>query len=351
MSWSALDEASTGLEALVVARPALLREPAVRFALGAADRPLVVEGQALAVGAPLLERVVDAAVAEVVLRPGDEAPAPGTPLRPDEPLLTGAGRALRFDGSGAVLYATPGRRLRVAVGRHPRSVASPVAGVVTSVEAGAIVVRAEGFALPGTLAAGQPADGRLTVAVASPDAELAAGSIDVASAGAILVAGARMDLEALGRARAMGVRGVIVGGLVSRDLRGFQASEERQRAAMHGGPPFAVLVLDGYGKRPIPARTWQLLLAVEGEEVAITATPPLLVLDAATALPRAEAGRVRVAASELAGREGRFLGSAGTMRGAAGLEQDAGRVLLDPLGAEDAPLERLVPLADLERPT
>jgi hypothetical protein len=336
---------------LVVGRAAPISEPLVRFRLGPADRALVVAHQILRAGTALLERVPDAAVAELELRPGEDPPAPGALVDEATPLRLSAGRTLRFEGHGRVLYLTPARRLRAAVGRHPQLVASPVAGTVATVEPGGITVIADGLGLPGSLAAGQAAHGRLTFAVGAPDAELAAAAIDVSGAGAILVGGARVDLEALGRARAMGVRGVVVGGLASRDLRGFLASEARQRAAVHGGAPFAVLVLDGYGKRAIPASIWEGLQALEGSQVSITIDPPLLLLGAEAAWPRPGPDRVRVAAGDLAGREGSFLGWAGRARGAAGVEQAMGRVLLDPVTAGEAPREGLVALADLERLT
>ncbi len=168
--------------------------------------------------------------------------------------------------------------------------ASPIRGVVVEASAARLVLEADGVALPGTLAAGEPTHGELVMAVAGPDGELPPSAIDVGSHGAILVAGARIDLEALGRARAMGVRGVVVGGLVSRDLRGFRASEVRQRAALHGGPPFAVLVLDGYGKRPIAPSIWARLLAAAGREVAIGVDPPHLLLPADLQLPAGAQG-------------------------------------------------------------
>lgn len=337
------------LRELVLARPGLVREPLVHFALGPVDRPLVQRGRLLTVGAPLFEHVADAAVAELELHAGEEPPAPGTLVDEATPLRIAAGRTLRFEGHGRVLYATPAQRLRAGVGRHVQAVASPVAGTVEQVGPASVSVRVSGLGLPGTLAAGQPAEGRLAIAVASPEAELAGAAIDVSSAGAILVAGARVDLEVLGRARAMGVRGVVVGGLASRDLRGFLASEARQRAALHGGPPFALLVLDGYGKRPIPGSVWENLVALEGSSVAITLEPAFLVLAAEAAWGRPAAGRVRVAAGELLGREGAFLGPAPSQRGAAGVEQAAGRVLLDAVGEDLPELERTLPLADLER--
>ena len=83
------------------------------------------------------------------------------------------------------------------------------------------------------------------------DGELRSGGLDVGSAGTILVVGSRVDAETLTRARAMGVCGIIVAGLASKERRDFLASEARQRAALHRLPPFAVLVLDGATRRPL----------------------------------------------------------------------------------------------------
>ncbi len=336
-----------GLADLVVTRPGLAPHPRLRFALGPADRAVVSEGQNVFVGEPLLERVADAAVVDVGPA-GTAGLAPGDPLGPDIAQTAEGAAAAALAGHGRVLYRLPDGRLRVALGDRAVTVASPIGGVVVEVSAGRLVLQGEGWALPGTLAAGEATHGELVLAVAGPDGELPPSAIDVGSHGAILVAGARIDLEALGRARAMGVRGVVVGGLVSRDLRGFRASEVRQRAALHGGPPFAVLVLDGYGKRPIASSIWARLLAAAGREVAIGVDPPQLILPADLPGPAPAADRVRVCAGSWVGREGSFLRAVGRVRWPGGLESEGGLVRVDPLEGEAAIPDALVPLADLE---
>ncbi len=107
---------------------------------------------------------------------------------------------------------------------------------------------------------GQPVVGRVILGVAGPDAELRATAIDISAAGAVLVAGARLDIEALTRARAIGVAGIICGGVVGRELRQLEESDVRQRAALHAITPFAILALDGYGRRPMPTLAWDLLV-------------------------------------------------------------------------------------------
>ena len=138
------------------------------------------------------------------------------------------------------------------------------------------------------------------------------GGLDVGSAGTILVVGSRVDAETLTRARAMGVRGVVVAGLSSKERRDFLASEARQRAALHRLPPFAVLVLDGATRRPLAGAVQAVLAALAGHEVAIVTDPPMLVFDLPNlVIPDPPVDLVRIRAGSLAGREGRFVEAIG----------------------------------------
>ena len=91
--------------------------------------------------------------------------------------------------------------------------------------------------------------------------------------------GSRIDAETLTRSRAMGIRGIVVAGLASKERRDFLASELRQRAALHRLPPYAVLVLDGAVRRPLSSPVMGVLRALAGREVAIVDDPPALVFD------------------------------------------------------------------------
>jgi hypothetical protein len=339
--------AAAELRALVAPRPRAATDPRCGFRLRPSDRPLVAVGDTVAAGDPLFERIRDPAVAETRLPSGMEPPEPGAVIDRDTQ-LPGLGRRVRFDGVGRVLYVAPSRRLRVAVGRHGDLVTSPVAGVVEVVDRERVAIRTRGLGLPGVLVAGAATHGKLVLAVDRPDGELPAGAINVGSEGAILVAGARLDVESLSRARAMGVRGIVTGGVVGRDLRAFIASEARQRAGLHTSLPFGLIVLDGFGKRPIPGPTWRALRAAAGQEVGIVPEPEMLVLAAAPALPPIAADQVRIVGGDWFGREARYLGLAGRWRFPGGVVQEAVRVELEPTEAERA-REVVVALADLER--
>jgi hypothetical protein len=205
----------------------------------------------------------------------------------------------------------------------------------------AITIRAAGRGIRGVVALGGPTRGRLH---AGPDGELRSGGLDVGSAGTILVVGSRVDAETLTRARAMGVCGVVVAGLSSKERRDFIASEARQRAALHRLPPFAVLVLDGATRRPLAGAVQAVLAALAGREVAIVTDPPTLVFDVPNlVIPDPPVDLVRIRAGSLAGREGRFVRAVGPRRFAGGVQLEAGIVHL-PDGTTAA-----VPLGDLER--
>ncbi|MGZ8528938.1 MAG: hypothetical protein ACXWWR_09080, partial [Candidatus Limnocylindrales bacterium] len=286
----------------LVSRRQLIEGPVeITYALAPGDRPLVVAGESVVAGTPIAERVRDPRLVDRVV-PESADPRPGARVAEGE---------LLFDWRG---------RWRVAGGEVTEPIETPVAGIVREVRPGtAIIVRATGRAMHGIVTLGGPAGGRLHVA-AGVDGELRAGGLDVGLAGTILVVGSRIEAEMLTRARAMGVRGIIVGGLASKERRDFTASERRQRAALHRLPPFAVLVLEGAVRRPIASPVMDVLTALQGQEVAIVSDPPMLIFDAPDQeLPAPRPDLVRIRGGHLAGTEGTWVGVVGPRRFAGGV--------------------------------
>ncbi|MFP5341617.1 MAG: hypothetical protein ACLGIJ_01640 [Candidatus Limnocylindria bacterium] len=310
--------------ALVAARP-LLRSPiGVVFRLAPGDRPLVAVGETVVPGSRIAERLRDATLSEL---PSDR----GSTGAPGERVA-----------AGELLFRWRDR-WRVAGGEIHEPLETPVAGIVREVRPGsAIVLAAEGRALVGVTVLGGSARGRLALGPAR-DGESRARSLDVGSAGTILVVGSRVDAEMLTRARAMGVRGIVVSGLASKERRDFGASESRQRAALHRLAPFAVLVVDGATRRPLPSAVMAILGALVGRDVAIVDDPPALIVDDPRDLPLPPPDHVRIRAGALGGREGRFEGLLGPRRFAGGVRHEAARVRLTDGSAV------AVPLGDLER--
>ena len=143
----------------------------------------------------------------------------------------------------------------------------------------------------------------------------------------------------------MGVRGIVVASLPGKELRDFEASERRQRAALHPTPPFGVLALEGAIRRPIPSTGRRPAGARSpGREVALLVDPPALVFEGEDPAPvEIDPTWVRIRSGPNAGAEGRVLGPAGLRRFAAGVHLEAAWVEID----GEAPVA--VPLGDLER--
>ena len=326
----------------VPVRPFVERDLETRFALQPGDRALVEVGAAVTGGEALLERLRERRVSEVAV----PAPAVGVAGERWVPPTPAGRRRPDRDVEGELLTPIPGSRdkWRVVTGEQRDIVTSPLAGTVSAVLPGAEVrVRAAGLALTGSLAAGSASHGRLELAT-DPFGELRPGGIDVGRAGSILVVGARIDAEALTRARAMGVRGIVVASLPGKELRDFQASERRQRAALQPPPPFGVLVLLGATRRRIPTPVTALLERLAGTEVSLLVDPPALVFDATGVdLPEIAPDWVHVRSGPAAGAEGRVLGVVGLRRFASNVWLEAARVAIDGEPPTD------LPLGDLER--
>ncbi|HVA85319.1 MAG TPA: hypothetical protein VNF73_03255, partial [Candidatus Saccharimonadales bacterium] len=313
------------------------------------DRPLVLDGESVLAGVPLAELLLDQRLVEVpaprgraILRPGDRWTGTiggRTPLAGRTPL----GGRRQMAATGELLFEVGGR-WRVAIGEGGGLLEAPAAGIVRGVRAGTgIGLQVAGSGVAGIRAVGAPARGQLEVAT-SHEGEIRASGLDVGRAGSILVVGSRVDVETLTRARALGIRGIVVAAVASKDLRDFAASEARQRATLHRLPPFALLVIEGALRRPIASPVMSLLSALAGHVVAISGDPPMLVFDAAgLRLPAPPEDWVRVRQGPMAGREGRWDGPGGLRRFRAGVRLEAGLVSF----GDDAPVA--VPLADLER--
>jgi hypothetical protein len=390
---------------LVAARPALVFSPTIRYRLAPGDRVLVEPGDAVAVGNPIFERTPDAELVDAgQLANGadlvkNRAAAPKAPIsdfdpgfaplwrergsdtveppaaartrmatkiglgpvgtareerrRPPEPGKWWVGGGERRGKGrdkppprvgGTLLFETQGR-WRAAAGEHHQMVESPVAGTVLEARNGVeVTIQVAGAAIPAAIAAGEPSRGYLDVPRLT-DGELWASALDVGRSGAVVVAGSRISAQAISRARAMSIRGLIAGSVGQGELRDLEASELRQKASLAPSVPFGLIALDGHQRRPIATPILAVLAALSGCEVAIVTDPPLLVFDVSEVpLPEIPADWVRVRSGQHAGREGRLIDSLGLYRFRAGIHLEAAVIRF-----VDETDPAILPFADLER--
>ncbi|CAN5557255.1 hypothetical protein BH24CHL9_BH24CHL9_07410 [soil metagenome] len=329
------------------------QQPLLSIPLRLSDRPLVVQDQRVEQGQPIVERFREQDVVEVPnsaaiisLRPGDileRLPARARGRRGQRPPESALGARLIEHGRDGIS--------RLAAGRVEDIVVAPAAGVLESLTPGRLDLRVDGLGIEGRVGWGRAATGRIVIAVPGPDAEVRASAIDVAAAGAILVVGARIDVEAVSRARAIGVAAIVTGGILGRDLRQLDESESRQQAALHAAAPFGLVALGGYGRAAIPVHIWDLLVAAAGRGAGILPSSRWLVSDVDPA-PLLDAmhrppGTVRVAAGAHRETEGRLVGLAGQRRWPGGIYAPGAFV---EVAAEGGRTERLcLPLWALER--
>jgi len=325
----------------------------LRLPMGLSDRPMVALGQRVALGQPIIEHFRDQELLEVPtsaalirLHPGDildNVPGPQTGRLGRKSAATAHRTRVCEHGRDGTTY--------LVAGSNPVTLNAPAAGVIEAVTPGRLYLRADGLAVDARVGWGRPSWGRIVIAVERPDAEIQTSRIDVTAAGAILVVGTRIDVEAVSRARAIGAAAIISGGVASRDLRQLTSSEARQAAALHAAAPFGLLALGGYGRVPIPAHLWDLLVAADGRDAGILPASRTLIIDGDPG-PLVEAasrppGTVRVISGEHRDHEGVLVGLSGPRRWSGGSYAPGGFV---ELAGEDGRGERhCVPLAMLER--
>ena len=112
----------------------------------------------------------------------------------------------------------------------------------------AIELRVAGALVTGVGGSGNAVHGELRIAVHEPAEELRAVPSTSSATGRIVVGGSRASAETLTRARAMGVAGIVLGGVLDKELRDFEATQRRRREVGGVRGDFAVILLEGFGK-------------------------------------------------------------------------------------------------------
>jgi hypothetical protein len=172
------------------------------------------------------------------------------------------------------------------------AIAPPQAGEIHAMIAGdveqiigneKIVIRTVGSRVLGIVGLGGIASGPLRVLVEWPDAPLEANKIGADLEGAIVVGGSCADAQALRRLVEVKARGLIVGGLLDRDIASIvgRPSEDRlgpwrlapseRVLGEHASLPLAVMATEGFGRLPINPESFLLLKELDGQSAVLIA--------------------------------------------------------------------------------
>lgn len=172
-----------------------------------------------------------------------------------------------------VVEAVDTRTGGVAIRRphRPAEVDAYLAGRVVEVFAEwGVAVAARGYQVAGVFGIGGQAYGTLRVAVSDPEGVLDADAISDADAGKVLLGGALVTVDALRRARQVGVRGIVTGGVNHGDLAAFVGREVMGITGQE--PVVPVVVTGGFGRRAMDARLFDLLASCAGRTVSVDGT-------------------------------------------------------------------------------
>lgn len=191
-------------------------------------------------------------------------------------------RAATSPIDGRLVHITADGDLCIAPLTDEWRVRSAIDGTVVRSDDGVVAVEGECWALSGLAAYGPDAIGELALAVDSPDEQLQPSRIDVRLRERILVGGARVAADAITRAHACGVSGLVAGAAPAGGLRVVYGDDldARGRTSFEDQP--TVLCLVGFGSGPLPTEVWEPLVALAGERASIhTSSARLFVLAAA----------------------------------------------------------------------
>jgi hypothetical protein len=170
-------------------------------------------------------------------------------------------RTVRAPTNGRIITISGGRVLFEVLGNLIQLRAGFPGVVIATDGVRTVSIQTTGALIQGVWGNGRQDYGVMRMVGEGPADRLKTDQIDVNLRGAVLVAGICDSSAPLYQATELAVRGVIVGGLTS-DLIPVVKSL-----------PYSVIVLEGFGTRPINPHTFSLINRNIGREVAIEAKP------------------------------------------------------------------------------
>lgn len=169
------------------------------------------------------------------------------------------GREVRSPVDGRVV-ALAGGKLVLETGRASIEVRAGLAGTVTEViEGRGAVIRASGAVVQGVWGNGKMDAGVLLSLLEKPDDVLDPSRLDVSLRGSVILAGHVADPKVLKTAAEMPVRGLVLSSMSSALIQ----------PAMQ--MPYPILLLDGFGRRPMNEAAFKLLSTNIKRDIAVNA--------------------------------------------------------------------------------
>ena len=112
--------------------------------------------------------------------------------------------------------------------------------------------------------------GEVVLAASSPDEDLTESLLTPHHAGKIVVGGAFAGAEVLARAKAVGVKGIVVGGMHDKDLRALLGYDLGVAITGTENVGFTLILTEGFGRIPMARKTFELLKKLEGRKACVS---------------------------------------------------------------------------------
>lgn len=203
-----------------------------------------------------------------------------------------------FDGT-VEYYSKVTGHLGIRKAPTPIEVDAYLRGWVVEVSEGeSATIQTRGALVQGIFGVGGERSGTLKCVANAADEELNQLAAEGDLRGTILVAGSLVTSEFLKQAAERGVVGVVVGGIIDRDLAVFVGRDLGVAVTGHEKIPLTLVMTEGFGKIAMALRTFEMLKSLEGRLASLNGTTQI----------RAGAVRPEIIVPSTDGPEGETVG-------------------------------------------
>lgn len=141
--------------------------------------------------------------------------------------------------------------------------------VAETIEGEGVVVQTEGALIQGIFGVGGEQVGEIQMVSEQPEDDLTEEMITPALAGKIIIGGANISGAALRKAAEVGVTGIVVGGIIDRDLIAFLGYDIGVAITGHENITLTLVITEGFGTIAMARRTFELLRSLQGKSASI----------------------------------------------------------------------------------
>jgi hypothetical protein len=152
----------------------------------------------------------------------------------------------------------------------PVEITAYIPGRITQViEGEGVQITAHGALIQGIFGIGGERRAPLKMVSQSPDQPLTEADITPDLAGKVIVGGSNISGAALRKAAELGVLGIVVGGIVDKDMVDYLGYDIGVAITGHENIPLTMVLTEGFGTIAMANRTFSLLKSLEGRSAAI----------------------------------------------------------------------------------